>query len=282
MKRQVIQNVLDLPGISGMALIDGRNRPFFFGQDISLNSQQQDALAQGIQQVVETTPAHFKTLTFRFTSQLTHIYKLEQGLILLVLVGDQLALTEYRIAIDQLKAALVEAPQNAVPTFRLLAGCVTLSNQATPPDAPPPQSPTPPGDNAADPPGPETSAAKPGTLSPGSQEVDYQDILAAMNHLSDGAVQYLGKTIVLNTWKQARPAHPWLEQFELQKDGHFIVKQSGQPPLTAEQQQWVKDWVTSFLGRGGKTFRNFQALVSSQALTPAEQQLLLEAPPGEL
>jgi hypothetical protein len=111
--------------------------------------------------------------------------------------------------------------------------------------------------------------------------VSCEAVIEALNHLSDGAVQYLGKTIVISTWKQSRPAHLWLEQFELQKDGHFIVQQDRQTPLTAEQQRWIKDWVASFLGRGGRTFRNFQALVSSQALTPAEQQLLLEAPLGE-
>ena len=39
---------------------------FFLGHHIRLNTQQQDALAQGIQQVVETTPADFQTFAFRF------------------------------------------------------------------------------------------------------------------------------------------------------------------------------------------------------------------------
>ncbi|MBD2106031.1 hypothetical protein [Nodosilinea sp. FACHB-13] len=257
MKRQVIQNVLNLPGISGMALIDGRNRPFFFGPDISLNSHQQDALAQGIQQVVETTPAHFDTFTFRFANQLAHIYKLDQGLILLVLITDQMPLADYRTAIGQLKATLVEAPHNAVSTFRLLAGCVTLGGASTI-------------SGAAAPPL-EPTAPKRGTLTPSCHEV-----IAALNHLSDGAIQYLGKTMVINTWKQSRPAHPWLEQFEIQKDAHFTVTADGKAPLTAEQQQWIKDWVTAFLGRGGRTIRNFQTLATGQTLTPQEKGLLLE------
>ncbi|WP_035986689.1 hypothetical protein [Leptolyngbya sp. KIOST-1] len=260
MKRQVIQNVLNLPGISGMALIDGRNRPFFFGPDISLNSHQQDALAQGIQQVVDTTPTHFETFSFRFANQLTHIYKLDQGLILLVLVTDQMPLTDYRSAIDELKATLVEAPHNAVPTFRLLAGCVTLGS-ATASDLPEHEKPR-----------PEATAGEQGTLTPGLQEV-----IAALNHLSDSATQYLGKTIVVNTWKQSRPDHPWLGQFEVQKDGHFAASLDGPMTLTAEQHQWVKDWVAAFLGRGGRTIRNFQALVSG-SLTAQEQACLLDSP----
>ncbi|PSR18591.1 hypothetical protein C8255_06630 [filamentous cyanobacterium CCP3] len=250
-----------------MALIDGRNRPFFFGLDISLNSHQQDALARGIQQVVDTTPAHFDTFSFRFANQLTHIYKLEQGLILLVLVTDQMPLTDYRTAIGQLKATLIEAPHNAVPTFRLLAGCVTLGSSAIAPAADLSTS-----LSSTEGAQPELEASKAGTLAPGPQEV-----VAALNHLSDGATQYLGKTIVINTWKQSRPAHPWLEQFEVQRDGRFAAAAQGQMPLTAEQRQWVKDWVAAFMGRGGRTIRNFQALTSS-GLTPQEQALLLDLP----
>jgi hypothetical protein len=268
MKRQVIQNVLNLPGISGMALIDGRNRPFFFGPDISLNTQQQDALAQGIQQVVDTTPAHFETFSFRFANQLAHIYKLGQGLILLVLITDTMSLTEYGTAISQLKATLMEAPHNAVPTFRLLAGCVTLGSD-TAPSIPIPEVSQPP------------ATPIPATPIQGKLSADYQAVMVALNHLSDGAAQYLGKTIVINTWRQSRPAHPWLERFELQQDGHFAVTGSAPPPLTLEQHQWIKDWVAAFLKRGGRTIRNFQTLVSGQALTPEEQGLLLETPPSQ-
>jgi hypothetical protein len=280
MKRQVIQNVLNLPGISGMALIDGRNRPFFFGPDISLNTQQQDALAQGIQQVVSTTPDHFETFGFRFTNQLTHIYKLDQGLILLVLVTDQLALKDYRMAIGQLKATLMEAPHNAVPTFRLLAGCVTLGNGAIPPDADPPGTAT----AAAAAPSPDISSPTPGPSPPtasgaalsgaGPAKAGCQEVVEALNHLSDGAVQYLGKIIVANTWKQSRPAQPWLDQFVIGKDGDFTVGPQSYKPLTPEQHQWIRDWVAAFLTRGGRTIRNFPTLVS-QTLSPPEQELLL-------
>lgn len=264
MKRQVIQNVLNLPGISGMALIDGRNRPFFFGPDISLNSHQQDALARGIQQVVDTTPAHFDTFSFRFANQLTHIYKLEQGLILLVLVTDQMPLTDYRAAISQLKATLIEAPHNAVPTFRLLAGCVTLGQSADTANLV--------GGDASL---PEPAGSEAGILSP-----NHQEVIAALNRLSDGATQYLGKTIVINTWKQSRPAHPWLERFEVQRSGHFTAALDGSVSLTAEQHQWIKDWVAAFMGRGGRTIRNFPTLVSG-SLTSREQALLLETPSSQ-
>jgi hypothetical protein len=266
MKRQVIQNFLNLPGLSGIGLIDGRNRPFFFGPDIQLNTGQQDALAQGIQQVIETIPAGFDTFSFRFTHQVVHIYKLDQGLILLVLMADQMPLNTYRSAIHQLTATLMEEPQNVVPTFRMLAGCVTLSSSSmmppTPDVAPAEVIPTP-------------IPAMPAP--PQAATVSMADLVAAMNHLSEGATQYLGKIIVTNTWKQSRPDHPWLEQFELHKDGHFALPSQTNPttPVTPEQHQWVRDWVSAFMVRGSRTFRNFQDLLANGLLSPHEVALLV-------
>ncbi|QQE64530.1 hypothetical protein GFS31_12110 [Leptolyngbya sp. BL0902] len=264
MKRQVIQNFLNLPGLSGIGLIDGRNRPFFFGPDIQLNTGQQDALAQGIQQVIETIPAGFDTFSFRFTHQLVHIYKLDEGLILLVLMADQMAFNTYRSAIRQLTETLMEEPHNAVSTFRLLAGCVTLNSRSMNPDGSTPF----PGAPVAIP----TEAASP---SPGITAVSVADLLAAMNHLSDGATQYLGKIIVANTWKQSRPDQPWLAQFEIQKDGHFALPNAAET-ITPEQQQWVRDWVNAFLDRGSRTIRNFKSMVGEGGtLSPQEVALLV-------
>lgn len=256
MKRQVIQNFLNLPGLAGVALIDGRNRPFFFGPAIQLNTPQQDALAQGIQQVIETIPAGFDTFSFRFTNQLAHIYKLDQGVILLVLMADQTPLPIYRPALHQLKLTLMEEPHNVVPTFRLLAGCVTLSG----------------GPSAEEP----AAVASPSPVAPAPPVgTGYAEVLAALNHLSEGATQYFGKVIVANTWKQSRPNQPWLAQFEIQKDGHFVIHPLPSGTLTPEQEQWIQDWVSAFVERGSRTLRNFRTLVNEGMLSPAEAKLLL-------
>lgn len=265
MKRQVIQNFLNLPGLSGVGLIDGRNRPFFFGPDIQLNTGQQDALAQGIQQVIETIPPGFDTFSFRFTHQFVHIYKLDQGLILLVLMADQMPLKTYRSAIHQLTTTLMEAPHNVVPTFRLLAGCVTLSSGSMMPAA------------ASV---PDATLAAASAAAPSEAAVSLADLTAALNHLSEGATQYLGKIIVANTWKQSRPDQPWLAQFEIQKDGHFSLPAHGDP-VTPEQHQWVREWVNAFIERGSRTIRNFRDVIGDGLLSPQEIDLLLGRPrPG--
>lgn len=281
MKRQVIQNFLNLPGIVGVALMDGRTRPFFHGLDITLNFQQQDALAQGIQQVVSTTPAEFEAFSFRFISHQAHIYRLPQGVILLVLTADQVPFEDYLTVLRQLQATLVEDLSNAVNTFRLLASSITLSNQPYWAKDAIAQSISPLNPPAA------------GSLLDNSTEflaatseppaVQCEDVVNALNHLSDFTTQYLGKVIVANAWKSARPAHSWLEAFEIDRSGHFkLVAQaslSGQDPLTPEQHQWLKDWVHGFVAHCGKTIRNFATLVPEKALDPNQKALLFAQDP---
>jgi len=129
MKREVIQDFLNLPGVAGVALMDGRSRPYFFGVDQALNFQQKEALAQGIQQVVDTTPSGFGSFEFQFTGHQVYIYKLQHGIILLVLAEEKLIKANYRTAVILLQNELQQDAANAIATFRLIAGNVTLTQQ---------------------------------------------------------------------------------------------------------------------------------------------------------
>lgn len=126
MNQEVIQNFLNLPGIVGVALMDGRSRPYFCGVDQTLNFQQKEALAQGILQVVETIPEGFESFEFQFSEHQVHIYKLDPGTVLLVLTHNDLVYSDYLQTIKNLKAVLREDIANGITVFRLLAGQVTL------------------------------------------------------------------------------------------------------------------------------------------------------------
>jgi hypothetical protein len=129
MKREVVQDFLNLPGIVGLALMDGRSRPYFYGIDQFLNFQQKEALAQGIRQVIATTPSDFNTFEFQFVGNQVHIYKLEKGLILLVMTDDDLIASDYIPAVKGLQATLKEDLNSAIATFRLFAGNATIPGQ---------------------------------------------------------------------------------------------------------------------------------------------------------
>jgi hypothetical protein len=126
MKQEVIQDFLNLPGIVGVALMDGRSRPYFCGVDQTLNFQQKEALAQGILQVVQTIPSGFEAFQFQFTGYQVHIYKLAHGMILLVLTQSDLVYADYLKTIKDLKAALQEDMTTAIASFRSAAGNLSL------------------------------------------------------------------------------------------------------------------------------------------------------------
>lgn len=322
MKREVVQDFLNLPGIAGLALIDGRSRPYFCGIDRSLNFQQKEALAQGIQQVIDTTPSGFEFFEFQFSGHQVYIYRLDHGIILLVLALDSLVVAKYVDAVEQLKIELQNDVANAIATFRLLAGSTTLSGQnywrqgagtttnstatnstfpnsafptAHPSTSAAPSTsthakngfqrpvsgtmPTPVAQSTsspiANPPASSPSASPSPTL---DQPATMREVLAAMNHLSKYATQYLGPMVVANYWKTSRPNIDWLNQFQVERSAQI---NGGEPSfaLSAEQHQWIREWVVAFIERCSKVIRDFPKSVKHTALDDRQKFLLLPDSP---
>lgn len=273
MKRQVVQNFLNLPGIAGIALIDGRSRPYFCGVDQTLNSQQRDALVQGIQQVVETTPPEFDSFSFRFSGCYVFIHKLDASLILLVLANDDLEMADYSTAIKELKYSLQKDISNAVATFRLLAGSTTLSRQEywspsaeSTANGPKPMPPIATEVHKHPPPGDVAAEAVP-TL---------EDAIAALNHLSEFTTHYLGKILVSSTWQTTRPKAESLKALQIDRKAEFSipVEPLRTQPLTPEVEQAIQDWVAAFTDKCARIIRDYPTIVRTQALSQAQKRLL--------
>jgi hypothetical protein len=306
MKREVVQDFLNLPGIEGVALMDGRSRPYFFGLDQTLNFQQRQVLAQGIQQVVETTPTKFESFEFQFTGHHIYIYRLDEGTILLVLTNEKLMIADYLEAIQQLKTALQTDTTKAVAIFRLLAGSMSLTGQnywkATPTDTlntaalhretstptptptAAPSSPPPTAAPSSPPPTPapplnHRTAAPPSPQPTAQSGPPLSEVLTALNSLSQFAAQYLGKAVVTNYWKSSRPDADWLNQFQIERTGTLslatAIALSPQQEITPQQQAWIQQWVSAFIDRCTKVIRDFPALVAQKALDEHQHSILL-------
>lgn len=303
MKREVIQDFLNLPGIAGVALMDGRSRPYFFGVDQTLNFQQKEALAQGIQQVVDTTPNTFGTFEFQFTGHQVFIYKLQHGIILLVLTGEQLVLSDYHNAISLLRSELQQDAANAIATFRLFAGNVTVTSQnswakptAPPPASEPTPSPPPTTDPAAQngrmtpPPPPSTptipaaptpppaTPPTPATPPAPALSLNAKDVGTFLSQMSEIATHYLGNMVVANYWKSTRPTQDWLGQFQIDRSAQFSFKAAtpaeATQTLTEDQQQWVREWIAAFIDRCSKVIRDFKNLVQQSIVDERLKALL--------
>ncbi len=266
MRREVVQDFLNLPGITGVALMDGRSRPYFYGAAQTLNYQQREALTQGIQQVVATTPPGFDTFEFQFTRHHAYIHKLDHGITLLVLTAEGLALSNYHQAIAQLQQEVQHEATNAIATFRLIASNIPLPPALTTPLSPEA----------------EVSLQYPETtdlIAPSASRCLLQEMLEAINQVSHFTTQYLGNTVVGNYWKATRPEADWLKQFQIERtaqiryQGHVAPTQHR---LSVEEQQYLRDWTNAFVDRCAKVIRDFPTLLTQSALT--EQQCVLLFP----
>jgi len=293
MNREVVEDFLNLPGIAGVALMDKRSRPYFCGVDTTLNFQQKEALAQGIRQVVDTTPESFESFEFQFAAHQVYIYKLASGIILLVLTSSELVYSDYLPALQRLKAALIADLSTGVATFRLLAGNISLSGQeywkptvfdnTTEEVVPKPASVISTGSRngfktaAKNPPG---DVAQTGRTQNKEKQVTLKEILAALNHLSGFTTQYLGVAVISNYWKSSRPKNiEWLNDFQVNRkaeisfNGESSQSESGE--VREQEIEWMQSWVAAFINRCAKVIRDFPTLVEQKALTPRQKELLL-------
>ncbi|NJK61164.1 MAG: hypothetical protein HC918_14300 [Oscillatoriales cyanobacterium SM2_1_8] len=150
MSREVVQDFLNVTGIAGVALINRRIRPCFVRLDDRLDSSQQIALSQGLLQVVGDTSEEFDAFEFWFAEGRVFLYKLANGLILLVLTDHRLDAEAYEQHLRQLQADFAQDTYQVLATFKQIAGTVnsnsrtltrTLGNVPKPPPPPPPPRP---------------------------------------------------------------------------------------------------------------------------------------------
>ncbi|XHX76721.1 MAG: hypothetical protein RBJ76_20100 [Stenomitos frigidus ULC029] len=287
MKREVIQDFLNLPGIAGVALMDGRSRPYFCGIDQTLNFQQKEALAQGILQVVETIPDGFDVFEFQFTEHLVRLYRLDRGMVLLVITHRRLIRADYLSTINQLRAVLKEDIPNAIATFRLLAGNIPLTgmhyhkhsaDSVAAPDATMALQPEEPALQAGSSPTPLPELSPPSAAIP--EAATLVEAIAALNQLSQFTTQYLGTHVIANYWKATRPQSDQLASVQIDRSAQFsltgLLPQASNKPLTVPEQLWLQEWVAAFIKRCSQVIRDFPAIVEQKALQDQQKTLLLE------
>ena len=315
MKQEVIQDFLNLPGIEGLALMDGRSRPYFCGVDQGLNLQQKQALVQGIQQVLETTPTAYQCFQFQFGTHQVYVHKLAYGLILLVMTSVELQYRTYQRALAPLAELLQHNPTRAIANVRSAAGNTNVelsthsslsqsSSASVPPSTsrllrhsaasdpmeidPPLSSGSIPPSTQHHPPLTQSSEAPPRqTCQPAKEstvnpEVTIDEFLNAINDFLHLATEYLGHMMIANYWKSSRPPIQWLNTFNFDSSDHRIMIQhervQGNQPLNPQQQQWLREWVAAFLQKCDRIIRDFSNIALHLDLDPRQKTLLFSTP----
>lgn len=254
MKQEAIQNFLNLPGLGGVALLNGRSRPYFHGFHQSLNSNQRQALAQGIQQVIDTTPADFESFEFYFSDHQVYVYKLDYGMTLLVVLPLSQVHTDYLAQIEEIKDILKAEEDRAIATFQTLAAQSLPINH------------------------PGFLTQIPTTfIQPPDPTISLKEALTAINHFSKLATQYLGTIVVINYWKTSRPEAEWLQLFQVERSAEVIfLGQAAADPsaLTPGQYELLQAWVAAFVKRCSKVIRDFPKRVTKIPLSDRQKTIL--------
>lgn len=285
MSREVIQDFLNSAGVVGIALTNRRMRPYFYGLD-AVSDRTKQALGQGVLQVVENVPEGFESFEFNFADHVVFIYKLTHGLVLLVLTDRELQPVDYRRGITKIKCLIETDAYNTVAHFKLLLGSVTqhslpnsnmdvravIQTEPTTYDFVNPIAKTIVNSN---PPKITNSDIKPVSTKTTTHEYKLDELLAALNKLSNFTTQYLGKVVVTNYWKSCRSDSSWLSEFEVDRSAQISHPKQAAIVCTSEQHKLIQDWVAAYIKRCKQVIRNFDQMLEQDCLDNHQKQLLL-------
>lgn len=285
MNREVIQDFLNLPGIVGVALTNRRMRSYFYGLDTYLDVRQQEALGQGILQVVENISEGFESCEFYYAANVVFIYKLTHGLVLLVLTGKDLDRKEYRHVITQIKRDVESDPYNTVTTLKLVLGSPTQPSlpvrESTTAKSQRLEAVNQPQNVETSPPVTTTASVARSnsyneSISSNSTTFtcNLDEVLTAINKLSQFTTQYLGKVVVCNYWKSCKPDSTWLEDFEVDRNAQISHPNRTSTPCSAEQLEQLQAWAQAYIRRCRLVMRNFDSMIVQDCLDSHQLEML--------
>lgn len=120
MNQEVIRDFLNVPGIVGIALLNGQSQPVFYSQNPAFAQGQPELLSQGILQVVETIPSEYEMLEFRFSKNRIVLHRFAKNFIVLVIKDDSRIDETFVDAFQRLKTWIGQNPTIAIEQFQAL------------------------------------------------------------------------------------------------------------------------------------------------------------------
>ena len=240
MQRQLIQNFLNLPGILGFSLIpldDLSAQAYSVGFPKNNAPERHPLLLEGLQQIIQTTPASFEFCTFQFESYQVELHKVENEAVLLVFSKDARP-NQYAKPISELMQFIKADCSALVDSIRAMR-----------------------------------SDPLPQVLPVQSQTANLDDVLKAMNSLSKITCRYLGPQLVANHWRTHQSKGPaWLDMFNIAGDGTITVAELTSQ-LSPEQLAEIRLWTRQFHQRCTRIIRDYDVLVE-QTLPEQHWKLL--------
>jgi len=262
MNQEIIQDFLKIPGVLGVALIHGQALPYFHVKEQILKWHEKQALAQNIRQTIVKAPEEVEFFEFQALGYYAYTYKLNSNSSLLVLTDADITANKLRVlAAKQLKAALQKDIDKTITTFKLLtrkipqAGAVSTAGNGESYAL---------GDNSSN------------TLL--KVKVTIEEILKALNHLSQFSSNYMGPQLTANYWQLTRPNFDWLDNFQINRSAGIAFSGVITEPVSTLQHQWVKEWTAAFIKQSSQIIQDLPAMIEQKGLDEPNKRLLLTPP----
>ncbi len=113
-------------------------------------------------------------------------------------------------------------------------------------------------------------------------KITTQDILGALNHLSEIVRQYIGSSLTSNYWQVTRPKGDWFLRFKINDDASFTLTDSIEESVSAAQILQVREWTRTFIKSSSKFLKNLPEVVSEKVTNDKYKRLIALMPVGHL
>lgn len=242
MQCQLIENFLNLPGILGLSLMpldDLSSHTYSVGFSQGNSPEHTPTLLHGIQQIIKTAPPLLEFCSFQFGSYRVELHKIENEAVLLVFSNGTLP--------DQYSRSVSELMQFIKADYSALIDSI---------------------DSIA-----ANNLGYGSTASTKLKTASTDDVIEAMNSLSQATSRYLGTQIVANHWRSSQPQDIALvKSFRVSMDGTIGVTGVSQQ-LSPSQLAEIHQWAQRFHQRCSRIIRDYDVLIE-QTLPEQHWQLL--------
>lgn len=271
---EIIRDFLTVPGIAGIALIDGYPTPRLYSADPNLEIHQPKVFLANVTQILRTLNPQIKQLDYFFGTYRLYIRRMGLGFTVAVLTHRDV---KWRNSSEDLRPFCQAVQSHLKTSIPLLEDWASARNNhqldgssqkelhlnavttteflvPSPPSLP-------------------ASTLRPSSLPVSSPSLPLlQDYLNAFNHLSTIAAQYLGSTIIGTQVKRSRPQGEILSMITIAAKGQLISEVDR--VLSPEELQALRQWTQDFRGQCSKIIRDFDTIAQAAGLTKEEVALL--------
>jgi hypothetical protein len=261
MDPKIIENFVSLPDVLGLALIHNRSLLHLYLKRQILNVSEQKILSEKLFKAVSTFQGHSNTFALRLVGYYSYFYKVTPDYDL-VIITEVDKPTIKLIAANQLKTTLQknieQAAQNRSLLSMDLARALTASGKlGFYYDRVDQQS---------------TSSAPPDV------DLNFQEILEALNALSQIVRELLGPTLTASYWRTARPKDMFLNIFDVDNSGKITCKYIPKDPITSAHQLHLREWTGGFMKLGCQIIKDLPKRVASHDINPKYKKILQLVP----